>query len=148
MFAGAIWFRDVRRELINEADGINLKSQILDIELKHILEDSQRFTEELKADTDSLQRREKSIPDALGTKDILRDKGNSLRNQGKAVEIKKAELDHERAMLRDNIKEFKNVRMLFMFLSVVGFLITAIGLRLWYVRLQKYQDKRVRSGKE
>ena len=134
IFAGGIWFGDVRKELISEADGIQLKSQVLNIELKHLTQDMERFTTMLKAQAVN----DRSISGAKDTQAIL-------AGRQEAVEIKKAELDHAREILRDNIKEFKNARTLFIWLSVFGVLITASGLSLWYTRLQVYQDKRVKK---
>ena len=135
--AGGIWFRDVRRELTSRVDEIQLKSQVLDIELKHLTEDMERYHQVFKSRLDSLQHGERP------TLKEVQNFEDPLRSRQEAVEIKKAEIDHEREILRDN----RGARALFVLMCLVGFGITATGLWLWYTRLQIYQDKFVRSGK-
>ena len=138
--AGGIWFRDVRREVINRADEIQLKSRVLDIELKHLTEDLKRYQQVLTSQLNSLQHGERPTFKVQNFED-------PLRSREEAVEIKKAEIDHEREVLRDNVGEFRGARALFIVMCLVGCGITAIGFRLWYTRLQIYQDRLVRGGK-
>ena len=77
---------------------------------------------------------------ALGVPEPTPPPTELLRNREKALELRKAQIEAKRLLLREQSSRIKMQTGLGAAGSLVGVILTFSGFALWYVRVQRFQD--------
>lgn len=115
--SSVIWFQGERREAFDKADSARLQAKILEIEKEH-----------LEKELASLSNQEEA-----------------RLEKEKQIEIKTAQVASQVEIANRVISKAEVSRLIFIVVVCLGVAIAAAGLKLWYERLQVYQDRLVKN---